>query len=122
MGIALVLNLLEFKTVEGDLMGLPISVPISSLMYSILNLIVSGLFAEAISRQYLEFYITVSHSDFKKINFLLNCMVSFYVLWFSDSGHKSSTKSFFKSRDFLIITQRVSLSKAYTHLQFQLCT
>ena len=62
--IALLLNLLVFKSINRDLLGLLILAFISILLCSLPNLPISCLFTEDISQQYLDLYITVSHNDF----------------------------------------------------------
>ena len=60
MGIALFLYLLAFKSVDGDLFGLPIFFPISNLLPFPPNLSIFGLIYEGISKQYPDKYITIS--------------------------------------------------------------
>ena len=65
-GIGLLPNLLRFKSVDGDPLGLLILIFNSSLLHSFPSLLSSRLFREAISKQYLDWYINVSHDDFGK--------------------------------------------------------
>ena len=62
-GLALVLNLLVFKSICDDLLGVPILL-IFSLLHSLCKQPIPGLFAEDISKQYPDMYITASHNDF----------------------------------------------------------
>ena len=75
-GTSPVLNHQVFKSVNGDLFGLPILVPLSSFLLSLPNLLIPGSFSEAISKQYLDIYITVPHNYFGTLKF-----VSYLTIW-----------------------------------------
>ena len=69
--IALVFNLLlVFKYADRDLSGLPILVPISSLLHFFPNIPTPGLFEEDISKQYFDMYITVPQNDFWTLKYV----------------------------------------------------
>ena len=53
-----------------------ISVYISSILHSLPNLLIFGLFTDVIAKQYLDLYITVSYNHFGNLKF-----VSYLTLW-----------------------------------------